>query len=1033
MIRSWSVGDSMSSNNGGRALRYATVLFSIVLLGSSLACCAPPPSSSRVERGRPPPDPKFPMDEALAGRTSRGTPIAKRSPDCFPAETRNLFSDVDMVPDGSGGLAPFVYPSTNNGITADGRKAIRGQNTWIAWAGGNEAFWGWTQEEGYGLLDFLVLLDSRQRGHRFHDSGLINQPGMRASTSRDALGLYLDVADGDKVWLDQPKTDVDAATGKPATQIRPPPDLAHKQPLFEFGDDALNRSYDQVLKSLARDGLDPTIYGYPSGVVGLRLFANPDFFGKTTAAAAARKHWNARVVQASGDPFYRKETGVQADPMLVRPFRVGMSCGFCHVGPHPLNPPKDPEKPEWANLSSTIGNQYWRPEKIFSNLKGRNSLLFQLLASQQPGTIDTSLISTDNINNSNTINAIFDVPARLDRARTNTPEDQSEANLIFPGIEDSYPGANPRHTPRVLIDGADSIGVYGALARVYLNIGTFSEEWRQLHNTIVGFRPQQPFSAKVLESNSNYWIANNYRVGFLAKFFTVKSSKTGKSITAPMKLADVASRKDDLDGKDLARYVLTRDTSKAVVGRAVFLRNCAVCHSSKQLGGFTVTFSDAWRKSSNQVSSDGSAHLVMPMTFADWEAFKQSKAYKTYSEAIKSKADKERDAFFEDNFLSTEIRIPITLVGTNSARSVATNGMRGQIWDNFSSESYKRLPAVGAIHFYNPYSGKPVDSWGNNDTYMPPAGGPGYYRPASLISLWATAPYFHNNALGIFNNDPSIAGRLKAFDDGIDKLLWKAKRGPSGHMGDLRASDPDLTQGDPGFIYRITETSELDFPKAFIRPLLVGVLGPVKTELLTTYVWLVLAVLFAILAVWGLSRHAGFTLGVFTALTGAAIALTRLDTIWWWLWLAPLITAAGAVWFSVKARPHSTRALFAVLALSSVAAAVAINAFVDGELGDLRVGPIPKGTPVNLIMNLDPDKPTTDMSQAAFAMLRAILRIRTSGATGAQALAIFQKEAGPALIRASKSPDFVLDRGHWFAESLSDEDKESLKAFLRTL
>jgi hypothetical protein len=34
-----------------------------------------------------------------------------------------------------------------------------------------------------------------------------------------------------------------------------------------------------------------------------------------------------------------------------------MSCGFCHVGPHPLNPPADPENPEWKNLSSVIGNQ----------------------------------------------------------------------------------------------------------------------------------------------------------------------------------------------------------------------------------------------------------------------------------------------------------------------------------------------------------------------------------------------------------------------------------------------------------------------------------------------------------------------------------------------------------------------------------------------------------------------------------------------------------------------------------------------------
>jgi hypothetical protein len=36
-------------------------------------------------------------------------------------------------------------------------------------------------------------------------------------------------------------------------------------------------------------------------------------------------------------------------------------------------------------------------------------------------------------------------------------------------------------------------------------------------------------------------------------------------------------------------------------------------------------------------------------------------------------------------------------------------------------------------------------------------------------------------------------------------------------------------------------------------------------------------------------------------------------------------------------------------------------------------------------------------------------------------------------MRISKCPDFVLDRGHWFGEALSDRDKTDLKAFLKTL
>ena len=36
----------------------------------------------------------------------------------------------------------------------------------------------------------------------------------------------------------------------------------------------------------------------------------------------------------------------------------------------------------------------------------------------------------------------------------------------------------------------------GALARVYLNIGTYSEQWERLHNTLLGFRGQKPFKLK---------------------------------------------------------------------------------------------------------------------------------------------------------------------------------------------------------------------------------------------------------------------------------------------------------------------------------------------------------------------------------------------------------------------------------------------------------------------------------------------------------------------------------------------------------
>src|SRR5437588_2865763 len=44
---------------------------------------------------------------------------------------------------------------------------IAGRNTWMLWTGGNEAFWDYMARYGYGLVDFLKTIDSRQRPQRF--------------------------------------------------------------------------------------------------------------------------------------------------------------------------------------------------------------------------------------------------------------------------------------------------------------------------------------------------------------------------------------------------------------------------------------------------------------------------------------------------------------------------------------------------------------------------------------------------------------------------------------------------------------------------------------------------------------------------------------------------------------------------------------------------------------------------------------------------------------------------------------------------
>src|SRR5262249_44681507 len=71
---------------------------------------------------------------------------------------------------------------------------------------------------------------------------------------------------------------------------------------------------------------------------------------------------------------------------------------------------------------------------------------------------------------------------------------------------------------------------------------------------------------------------------------------------------------------------------------------------------------------------------------------------------------------------------------------------------------------------YNPLTGQRTVKFTVPDQRSPS------YRTPSLVSIWATAPYLHNNSVGVFTGDPSVAGRMAAFEDGMRKLLWPELR-----------------------------------------------------------------------------------------------------------------------------------------------------------------------------------------------------------------------------------------------------------------
>jgi hypothetical protein len=768
---------------------------------------------------------------------------AGRAAETFPAADEDYFKGMD------GGVA----------LTPD---EVEGRNMWIVWTGGDDTLWDTLTNLTYGEFDLLKILSSypglkASRDNRWSWLGLINEPCFSKATGPDPDRFGL--------WLDRRNPDC-------------PPDPfenAQKYPGVAVG---------------ARGKNIPagSYYGYATGIVGLRLFPNPAF------NEAAAKQWDPK--RFYDDPSY------YLSRKLVRPYRVGMSCGFCHVGPNPEKPPADPEAPQWENLSSTVGAQYFWVDRILAWNADESNFLFQVLHTAKPGSLDTSLVSSDNINNPRTMNAVYNLWPRLEEAKRFGLEKLGPSNLANKQFNDFvktgpltqfFQPPNTVWTPHVLKDGSDSVGALGALNRVYVNIGLFSEDWLTHFKPILGGRPVTPFSIKNARANSSYWQATEMQTPDMA-LFLVKASYPHKLSNAPGGAA-----------------YLNDPPETVQQGKLVFADNCARCHSSK---------APERPAGADPGACIGPQYLTCFNKYWDW----------TDTDDFKQKMRKIvlADDFLDDNFLSNDGRVPVTLLQTNACSPLATNAIGNNIWDNFSSASYKTLPPVGAITVYDPFTGKPQQ-------FQMPGGGRGYTRVPSLISLWSTAPYLLNNTVGNFNESPAVEARIGVFQDSITKMLWPEKR------------DKDEVLGDkvPGMIQRTTVTSWLRIPTGYL--------------------------------------------------------------------------------------PDAVKASSKLLNL-------AVPVF---DQKGIEIGPIPKGTPVDLLANFDllpPDGSgilarAKHDKQVLAAVLKLVgdLRALPKGASDDEARKVFAN-VGEQLFALSKCPDYVVNRGHYFGTQLSDADKNALIAFLKT-
>lgn len=798
----------------------------------------------------------------------------------FPAADEDYYADMDYGiskrPDELYQRISTYLDPTKIDKAGAVKLFAQGRNNWIVWTAGNDRLWDILSVRSKGNLDLLKTVSNHpslkfSRSNRWQYLGLVNEPCFKkgAGPRADRFGLYLD------------ERDTSQAGCGPAD----PFENEQKYPGAKVG--ARGKGSLPV----------GSYYGYATGIVGLRLFPNPAFDEK------AQKEWNAERYYTDPD-YYNNEK-------LVKPYRVGMSCGFCHVGPNPSRPPADFENPRWENLNSNPGAQYFWIDRIFMWNADASSFVYQLFHTSRPGALDTSLVSSDQINNPRTMNAVYNLQGRLDVAAkwgTERLAGGSLDNAQFnqqPGLSQALNGyfkaPDTVFTPRVLKDGADSVGALGALNRVYINIGLFSEEWLLHFVPLIGAIPGNPITPipiKALNANSAMWQANVGQTAAVALFF-LGSARPDLLSDAPGGSAHLA------------------DSAMVPRGKVVFAERCARCHSSKQP---EYVFQNYFK-----------GGCVGPNYLGCWNEYWQHTKTPQYKQAMTQMVND--PAFLTDNFLSTELRIPVTLLETNACSPLATNAIAGDTWDNFSSQSYKDLPSVGTIQIHDPWTGA-IRQGG----YKMPAGGRGYTRPASLVSVWSTAPFLLNNSLGPFRWEGTVEGRMDSFNRSIEQLLWPEKR------------DGNRT---------IQTASGKTHP------------GQVDVTPAPTYLYVAPG------------------------------------------YLPKLIRDIGS-----KTSPN-----------------------VFGQDGGLQIGPIPSGTPINLLSNIDIGHTSvlqlTDLLGTLFKDLKSL----PQNATDQQAAAAFENAKGK-LLAASKCPDFVVNRGHYFGTDflpasegepgLSDADKRALIAYVKT-
>ncbi|WP_079432800.1 hypothetical protein [Zoogloea sp. LCSB751] len=651
--------------------------------------------------------------------------------------------------------APYRESCAREGLS---ESECVGRLIWFKATAGNDRFHTYTFQQRIGVLvDWFRVLRTDQRDDRFWAWGIINDPACCKPGDANCPAKSLDETygfdwcPGDDVLLKY--------VGK----------AGYVDPACGLKDAALDPDdpHTQGGKLDQRHSACDLKFGTSTGALGIRKFPNPRF------DAAKWKALNGGVGSWAG--FDRKMdaiTGIESDSRVSKladasvepPFLIGTSCGSCHIAFDPLNPPADPAHPKWENIKGLIGNQYTRMSELLGSGMPKSALEYQMFAHARPGVTDTSAISHDQVNNPGTINALINVaqrpvfkgesitkwrkvadcgvekdeskcwcePGRQGKCWQFSTRKDDTTTVHLGGQKVVLPGVH-----HILKGGEDSIGALEAIQRVYFNIGSCSEQcWvnhfsdmRQVDPEQRGFG-QTPFNIGQCRRDCPNFRAVEDRLQNVLDFFTSGESDETDLFAARANARKLKSPTAAYTRADLAAD-LEKEFGKGAVarGQTVFAENCARCHSS-------ILEADGGPFKSRDFAATNDAH------------------------PRKVRAD----------FLGNDQATPVTEVGTFPCRALHSNHMAGHLYQEYGSEDLRARPPVADL---------PEREDLKN-------GGRGYMRNISLVNVWATAPFMHNNAIG-----PEVCGNPANKDNDFHRARY------AGPDNKLLAGQPACVRYDP--------------------------------------------------------------------------------------------------------------------------------------------------------------------------------------------------------------------------------------------